>query len=240
MKNGFFILMNTLIGLLCFMPSACGIKIPQQSEKEKAWVGAVKDTLMVGSKIFRVSFITKACYDSLEFRDKCRSRHVDVDSTPEVRKQNDTLIITSNDGKKHVFAGSQGSYETSGEGNAYSLYGQMECINSWLLSYSGFEDLHFLLINREDGSIEEFPPFCTEPYFSPDQNYFICGSEAGNIAGVNAIYFYEILNGIPTKTGERFLETWGPQEFKWLNNNTVLVKASTGIKNEFIRLEMQN
>jgi hypothetical protein len=191
---------------------------------------ADKDTLTIGGQEFVITLITKQEYD------KAVAPECPEDSDKRVAEYKDSITFKLKNRKKITFRNSGPSEEPDYEGEKYYYICELKSIGCWVGGHSGYETYNFFLVDELDGSITELAGFCSFPALSPNGKRLVCGSDFGNIAGVNAIYFFDVKGKQVVPAGQCTLRDWGFSDLKWESDTILLAQVFDGSKMSYIRM----
>ncbi|MBL0741831.1 hypothetical protein [Chryseolinea lacunae] len=102
---------------------------------------------------------------------------------------------------------------------SYVFQKKFDDVNQWLVFAIFFESHGFVMIDQNDGT-ETW--MWSEPTFSPDKKYFLCGSadiEAGFVP--NGFQLWTFQDGKPTKLWDKELTDWGAESLIWAKDDVV-------------------
>jgi hypothetical protein len=192
---------------------------------------ADKDTITIGDITFRITLITKVEFDTVEVL-PCPE-----DSNKKVREYKDSLCFKLLNGKRFILYNSKATDNEDGyDGEFYYYDCELKSIGQWVVGHSSFENYNYLLVDEQDGSVTELKGFCCKPVLSPDQKQLVCGSDFGNIAGINGIYFFDVDHKKVEPHAERTLPDWGFSDLKWVDDSTLVAQLFDGNRLSYIKL----
>lgn len=105
----------------------------------------------------------------------------------------------------------------------YRYYGFIKSMDQFLVAATYYEASDYILIDRQTAHITQLWGI---PQVSPNGKLFIAGN-TDLVAGFNynGLQLFKTTHK-PKLSAQRELQTWGPDEIKWLNNTTLLIKGS--------------
>jgi len=195
---------------------------------EKALISEL-DTFYLGSKLVHVEKIKKSDFEAV-----AATTVIDTSETKNLLKDNalvkrvgDSLIIKTN-AKDLVLLDDDNDEDDADSFASYSYHGFLENANQFLVLGTYYEAYDYLLIDRQTGDITHLWGL---PVVSPNGKHIIAGNTDLVAAFTpNGIQLFENAPK-PKLIAERELQTWGPEEIKWMDNKTLLVKASVSDPN---------
>ena len=167
-----------------------------------------------------ISITTEAYYSSLK---ESQISYIVVDTANHYKK--DSILILPV-GKNFI----ELKDEKNIEGNYNSLYfyeGEIPFLNSYLISWSGYEDYSLFLIDKTTGEHNKIG-FAHYPFISPNKKYVVCIYEnyfftraemqvfkivEGNI---EFLYLFHFVNWLPTAEGTSLV---------WIDDNSFVIKV---------------
>lgn len=135
---------------------------------------------------------------------------------PRVKRTEEGLVFTLKNGQTKTLK------NTNTEDQDFSSYifqKTFDDVNQWQVFAMFFESHGFALIDQTDGK-ETW--MWSEPTFSPDRKYFLCGSADIEAAFVpNGFQLWTFKNNKPTKLWEKELSDWGAESLIWAKDDVV-------------------
>ncbi|WP_133274124.1 hypothetical protein [Hymenobacter radiodurans] len=126
-------------------------------------------------------------------------------------KNGRTLTLTNNitdpDEEKHVI---------------YRFRGPLDKSDFWVLDVTRWESGFVLLINQHTGRRTQL---WGRPVLAPDGTHLVAFNsdmEAGY--SPNGLEVWSLESGIPMLRWNRVVNTWGPEEVRWLNDKTLIIR----------------
>ncbi len=143
-----------------------------------------------------------------------------VDDSTRVFPDSLKIVFKLNNGADSVLVN---EWEENGDGGTVFHYVQScKDIDYWLVFISYYEGSEYLLMDKDNGNkIFVWGP----PVVSPDKTHFItysCDIEAGY--DYNGIQLFEIKEGKAELKWQKEINTWGPDEVRWKDDNTLYIK----------------
>jgi len=181
------------------------------------------DTLVIAGKTFRLDSISESEFNKapaavmLSFDDGKTKDMQNVQIEP------GKLVFTTKSGKTETL-----SSDTAMNMETYTVYsyaGNLESISQWQVDVSIHEGFYCVLVDQQDGTKTEL---WGRPIVAPDGKHFIAPSfdiEAGFV--VNGFQVFTMDDGKPRLLWKRELVSWGPEEMRWLDENTVVIKKTS-------------
>lgn len=143
-----------------------------------------------------------------------------IDDTTRVFADSLKIVFKLNNGTDSVLTNN-----TNEDDDGYKVYNYVNScadMEYWLIFIGYYEGSEYLLVDKEDGrKIYIWGP----PVVSPDKKCFITYSsdiEAGFT--YNGIQLFEIINRKAVLKWQKEINTWGPDEVRWKDNNTLYIK----------------
>jgi hypothetical protein len=205
---------------------------------------AEMDTFYIGDKLFSVEQITKADFDKVPDSprpDTSEANCLAKDANYATRLG---VMLMMKVGKDNNVSFKDNPSEGYEEFAKYTYMGRFKDIGSYVILGSFVESFNYLLIDYTNGDTNYV---CDVPALSPSKKYFICGN-VDLIAGFvfNGFDLYGIRDKKAKLIGRRYLNKWGPQKTKWLNDSSIVVERaildttlSTLIRTDYIKLVMK-
>jgi len=211
--------------LSCLLAVNCGKdkaveKAEIETVPEKPLVSEL-DTFYLGGKLVRVEKIEKSDFDDIDAApaiDTSETKNINGDSN-KVQRVGDTLLIKT--AAKVVAIVNNNADNDEYAQYTYQYY--MKETNQFVV-FGGFYEWHnYLLIDRQTGGQTVL---WGKPVVSPNGKYIISGNS--DLVAQFTDNGIQLFAGTPKPKaiGERQLQTWGPEEIKWLDNKTLYVKAN--------------
>jgi hypothetical protein len=190
---------------------------------EKALISEL-DTFYLGNELVHVEKINKSDFEAVASNtiiDTSEVKSLMLDSIT-VKRHGDTLVIKTN-AKEVKLVNNNNDEDDTDLYITYKYYGYIKDADKYLIHCWYYEGHDYKMIDRKTGSITDT---WGVPLVSPNGKLFMTGN-----TDLVASYTY---NGIqlfenthkPKLIAQRELQTWGPDEIRWLDNKTLLVKAS--------------
>ena len=122
-----------------------------------------------------------------------------------------TLTLTNNitdpDEEKHVI---------------YRFRGPLDNSDFWVLDVTQWESGFVLLINKHTGRRTRL---WGRPVLAPDGTHLVTSnSDMEARYSPNGLQVWSLESGIPLLRWHRVVNTWGPEEVRWLNNKTLIIR----------------
>jgi hypothetical protein len=181
------------------------------------------DTVYLGERLIEIKKASGAGFNSYQADaskfDTSEVYNLNRDSAL-VKRRGDTLIFKT--AVKEVFLFNINDEEQEAGLSIYSYLGFDNDLDQYVVHGSYYEGSDYILIDKQTGGKTNVPGI---PMASPDKKLFITGN-VDLIAGFdfNGINLYS--NTHPPKLlGSKPLNSWGPEEIKWVNDSTLFVKA---------------
>ncbi|MBI2723180.1 MAG: hypothetical protein HYX39_13485 [Bacteroidetes bacterium] len=190
------------------------------------------DTLKIGDQIYnyRTSNDTNTLFKKLNLPDS--TDNIFVDNCKEfVTRKADSLFFKCDNGKIIKLVNDRGEDYT-----VFLFVEYNHDINYYVVNQYQMESQNFILINKITG---EPLKAISYPVVSPNANYFVCANsdlEAG--FDVNGIEIYRKKNKAYQLAGLREFKDWGPDQLKWKNDTTLIIKGlqRSGEANKFVKV----
>ncbi|RYU83842.1 hypothetical protein [Hymenobacter persicinus] len=103
----------------------------------------------------------------------------------------------------------------------YRFYGRIPALQSWLVEVTGWENGHTLLIEQTTGKQTRL---WSAPVLAPDQLHFVTHKSGFIFDDDNGLQYWAIRGHAPVKLWEYQLESWGPEEVRWINNTSIAIR----------------
>ena len=218
--------------LSCLLLSNCGKDKPADVDPTETVyenpLVSERDTFYIGGKLVHVEKIKKSEFDALKptviATDTIEDQHLLKDSAM-VRRARDTLYFKT--AAKEVTLVN----DNNDSGDAYAQYlycCYIKSIDQFLIAGNYYESYDYILIDRQTGASTKL---MGKPNISPDGKYMVAGN-TDLVAQFtdNGLQLFKNTPA-PKLVAQKILQTWGPEEIKWLDNKTLLVKASVSDPN---------
>ncbi len=238
--KSFFVLGSLALILL----SSCNNNKPEEKSVEAKDSLPLLDTFSIGNKFFSVYPSTKEDFDKFPAPptfDSLEKNNLLRDSAEAFRLGS---VLVLNCGKHETMSFKNDTTEGYDTYADYTYRGKIAEINQFLILGAFMESFSYWLINPVSGDTTHL---CGEPVFSPDKKYFICGN-TDLIAGfvLNGFDMYEVNNKQIKAVGQQYIDKWGPEKIKWLDNASLLVQRnildttiSTMIRTDYVKMNMK-
>ncbi|TND00501.1 MAG: hypothetical protein FD123_4362 [Bacteroidetes bacterium] len=204
----------------------------------------VIDTLIIAGKTYDIHTYTPEAFDHLPSsgpeRLVDRNENIQYEDSSKAKRVDKTLVLKTVDGKEVILANT-----FAGEGmedyTRYIYVGSMKTIACWYVDVYEYESYHGLLIDQRNGQQTEM---WNKPRLSPDLKHFIVANLDLDAAFTpNGFQLWELTDDGPKKIWEREFEGWGPDDVRWVDNNTIaFVKTYHGTdgfdKHEFRKMKL--
>ena len=181
------------------------------------------DTFTIGTIRFELHPSSREQFDSWKMVVNDTSEVVRINKdAPFVSRFGDSLIFVLASGKKAYIVNND---HTDGDDYAsYSYLNDMKGINQWLIAGSYYEAWGCLFINKINGDTTFL---YGTPIVSPDKKYVLTYN-MDLYAGFtyNGFELYEMKAGKPVLVERKEFSGWGPDEVKWMDDTTLLVKQT--------------
>lgn len=180
----------------------------------------------IGSHEFEVSASSEGEFDAVAdpFNIKDTSETVRIKKAgPAVSQKGDSLIFTCANSKA-AYLISNHVEDDPDNYSAYTFIQDMPKINQWLIMASYYESYGYIFIDKTSG---DSTMLYGMPVVSPD-NKFILTFNQDLEAGFtyNGFQLFEMNGSKLLAVGTKELISWGPDNVKWKNSNTLLVQQS--------------
>jgi hypothetical protein len=118
-----------------------------------------------------------------------------------------TNNVTDPDESKHV---------------VYRFRGPLAGSNFWVLDVTRWESGFVLLINQQTGRRTRL---LGRPVLAPKGNYLVTSnSDMEAHYSPNGLQVWSLEEGIPMLRWNRVVNSWGPEEIRWLNDQTLIIR----------------
>lgn len=179
----------------------------------------------IGDREFELTASSKTDFDALEDPFK----NIDTSEASRMQKyasavsrKGDSLIITcTNNTVKYIVNNND---EESNAFASYTFLKDMPEINQWLLMATYYEAYGYMLIDKTSG---DSTVLYGMPVVSPDKKHILTFNQdlEANFT-FNGFQLFEMQHAAPILIGTKELYTWGPDQVKWKDANTLLVQQA--------------
>jgi len=181
----------------------------------------------IGNREFEISTSSEHEFDAVAdpFNVKDTSEVIRIKkAAPAVSRSGDSLIFKSSNSKVAYLINNDNGDDVDNYA-VYSFIQDMSKINQWLVMASYYESYGYIFIDKTSG---DSTMLYGMPVVSPDNKYILTFNqdlEAGFT--YNGFQLFEMNGSKPVAAGTKELISWGPDNVKWKNSNTLLVQQST-------------
>ena len=179
----------------------------------------------IGNKEFEIIPSTRAAFDAV----KSSMNTMDTSEAKRIKKQS-AFVSRKGDSLLFKCANNEPAYlinnpnSDSDDFASYSFIQDMPEIGQWLIMGSYYEAYGYVFIDKTTGESTELYGM---PVVSPDKKYIITFNqdlEAGFT--FNGIQLFEMKDSKPVLLGAKELNSWGPDNVKWKDSNTLFVQQA--------------
>lgn len=179
-----------------------------------------KDTLIINNTVFLLDSANIEEFKSLHNQNVDYYNTEKIDDTINVSRDSSKLTFHLRNGADSILVND--TTEDWGNFVNYNYIKSYKNIDYWLIEAIFYEGRLYLLLDKENGNKIWI---WGAPIFSPNNKYFITNScDLQAAYDPNGFQLFEIKNNKVIKSWEKEINDWGPDEIKWKDERTILIK----------------